>query len=79
VILVSKAAPNQSCMYTIYRDVGDDVSCSVAKLVYAKLFSGDDETIHFDIIPYVLDEIAGKLRRRGYSAYDWASVIHVGA
>ena len=62
----------------MFRQVDDEIGCDVAKRLYTKLFRGEGEMVDFGSVPYILDEVVERLRKRGYPASVLATFIHVG-
>lgn len=50
----------------------------VARIVYKRLFEGNNEFLDPDVVPYALDEAVQALRRKGVPAARWATYVHVG-
>ena len=62
------------------RPVSDDAGVFVAEYVYKKLFKSGSDVINLDTIPYALDDAAQLLRKSDdYNAYEWATLVHMGA
>jgi hypothetical protein len=56
--------------------MGDINGPVVAEGVYRDLFAGDSEELDMDVLPYLLDDAARKLREHGVEPSRWAPYIH---
>jgi hypothetical protein len=50
----------------------------VSETIYSELFSGNSEYLSVEDIPYALDAVVEKLRKRNLPISRWAPYVHIG-
>lgn len=70
--------PPKMELTNVFRSMNDVDGPVVARNVYERLLSEEDEYVDSSVIPYALVDATNELRARGVHPARWATYVHFG-